>query len=330
MKIGIIGAGGIAGAHLPHLAAHSEVELAAIADINATAAQAQAEKFGIARVAADFRAWLPDVDAVLVCVPTWLHGEMAVAALRAGKAVFCEKPMARTAQQAEAMVEAANASGAPLQIGFVRRFDAEWLAWREAVLAGKIGRPVVWRDVMAGPGPEWAPWFTDDAKGGGPFLDGCIHNLDFALFTFGPAQWVFAHGRTLQESHTAIDSGSATIRFVSGDELLLAWSWGLPQGCTGGRVFEIFGPQGIVKFPGGAPDEQGNRRFVVDGGRAGQEEIPFPANALGDGFKEQMNEFIAVVQREKNPRAGGAEGLASLQLALAILQSARSGEKVSL
>ena len=256
------------------------------------------------------------------------------------KRTFCEKPMARTREQGEAMLAAQKSSGAPLQVGFVRRFDAEWLTWREAVLSGKIGRPVVWRDIMAGAGPWHAPWFNQDEKGGGPFLDGCIHNLDFALFTFGPADWVFAHGRTLRDENTAIDTGSATIRFQSGDELLLAWSWGLPNDCNGGRVFELFGPKGILKFPGGAPDENGNKNFVVtrgtpvQNGKLGEaiddEKIAFPSDALGSGFKEQMDEFIAVARGEKVPRASGEAGLNSLNLALAILESAHTESKVNL
>jgi myo-inositol 2-dehydrogenase/D-chiro-inositol 1-dehydrogenase len=237
-------------------------------------------------------------------------------------------------------LQAQQESGAPLQVGFVRRFDAEWLAWREAVLASKIGRPVVWRDVMAGAGPWHAPWFTQDEKGGGPFLDGCIHNLDFALFTFGPADWVFAHGRTLRAGNTAIDTGTATIRFQSGDELLLAWSWGLPKDCNGTRVFELFGPDGILRFPGLAPDENGNRHFVITRGTPVQngvlgeaipdENIAFPANALGEAFKEQMDEFIAVARGEKAPRAEGQAGFDSLNLALAILESARTETKINL
>ncbi len=330
LKIGIIGAGGISSAHLPHLANRDDVELFAVADVNQNAAQELAKQWNIAHVAADYKTWLHEVDAVLICVPTWLHSLIAIETLHAGKATFCEKPMARTREQGEAMLQAQKASGAPLQIGFVRRFDAEWLSWREAVLAGKIGRPLVWRDIMAGAGPS-APWFNQDEKGGGPFLDGCIHNLDFALYTFGPAKWVFAQGRTLRESNTAIDTGSATIRFQSGDELLLAWSWGLPENCSGGRVFELFGPKGILRFPGGAPDENGNRHFVVTRGEAiSNENIAFPADALGLGFKQQMDEFVTVARGETEPRADGQAGLESLCLALGILESARTENKVNL
>src|SRR5205814_10633829 len=135
----------------------------------------------------------------------------------------------RTLPQAQAIVESSRRSGADMQIGFVRRFDLGWLVWRDALLAGKIGRPVVWRDFQSSPG-QLAAWFQTDEQGGGPFLDGCIHNFDFGLWTLGPVEWVFAHLRTINPKQTALDTGTATIRFRSGDELALAWSWGLPAG----------------------------------------------------------------------------------------------------
>lgn len=329
LRIGVIGAGGITSAHLPYLRGCADtVELVGIADVRAEAAATLAEKYGIPRHGTDYRELWPQTDAVLICVPTFLHAAVAVEALHAGKHVFCEKPMARTLEQADAMLAAAKTSGAALQIGFVRRFDDEWLAWREAILAAKIGRPVVWRDIMAGAGPT-APWFTTDELGGGPFLDGCIHNIDFSLHTFGPVEWVFTHGRTLRDSNTAIDTGTATVRFQSGDEMLLAWSWGLPENCSGGRIFEFLGPRGTLRWPQDEPAGAGERRFVVNHG-TGIEEIPFPANALTQGFERQMDEFIAVAQGQGKPRAGGAEGRAALQVALAILQSGRSQEVVRL
>jgi predicted dehydrogenase len=333
LKVGIIGAGGITEAHLPRLRGRSDdVQLVAITDINTAAAQERADKYGIERVVGSYQELLPLVDAVLICVPTHLHAPIAIAALEAGKAVFCEKPLCRTQEDAAAMQQAVQNSDGVLQVGFVRRFDDEWLTWRDAIRNEKIGRPVVWRDVSAIAGPA-SPWYYRDEQGGGPFLDGCIHNFDFALYTFGAPQWVFCHGRTFKahrEGYTAIDTGTATVRFASGDELLLAWSWGLPDGCSGARVFEMLGPQGTLTWPGNNRQEKDGvvqRHFIANTGE-NREEIAFPDNALGSAFERQMDEFIAVAQRKQAPRAGVDEGQAALQLALAVLESARSGEIV--
>lgn len=330
LKIGVVGGGGIANTHLPHLKKREEaVELVGVADVNPEAARETAAKYDMARHTTKYGELLADVDAVLICVPTHLHAEIATQALDAGKSVFCEKPLARTLEQADAMMTAAKHSGAPLQVGFVRRFDDEWNAWRDAVCDGKIGRPVVWRDVLSTKGGRGIAWFNQDEKGGGPFLDGCIHNIDFALHTFGPVAWVFCHGRTLSPDNTAIDTGTATLRFESGDELLLAWSWGLPRGCKGGRVFEVFGPRGTITWPEAQPSEAAEKYFVINNGEH-SEEVRFAARSIGQAFARQMDEFIAVAQGQVVPRAGAAQGRAALQVALSILESARSAEVVRL
>lgn len=324
LKIAVIGGGGIAGVHLPHLVKRDDVELVGLADLNPAASET-ARKFGIERFESDYRVLLPLCDAVLICVPTFLHADIACEALDVGKAVFCEKPLTRTREQADQIADAVRASGAPFQVGFVRRFDDEWLRWRQTVQAGKIGHPVVWHDVASASAP--GAWFVNDELGGGPFLDGCIHNLDFALSTFGPAKWAFCHGRTLGEGHTAVDTGTATVRFQSGDELMLAWSWGLPKGCSGARVFELLGPQGLLRWPEAKEGEAPH--FVIDNG-ANSEEIFYARDALQTAFAHQMDEFCAVARREAKPRAGISEGRAALDLALAILESARTSHVVSL
>lgn len=327
-RIGLVGAGGIPRAHLPQLSRRTDaVELVAVADLNPEAAARTAEEYGFHRSTTDYREIIPEVDAVLVCLPTFLHHEVGAAALKAGKHVFCEKPLTRTLEQAEVLLRAAEDSTGQLQVGFVRRFDEEWLAWGRAVQEARVGRPVVWRDVMSGFGAP-TPWFNQDELGGGPFLDGCIHNIDFALYTFGPAEWAFCHGRTMREGNTAIDTGTATVRFASGDEMLLAWSWGLPKGTSGGRIFEVFGPRGTMTWPANEPGDD-TRRVVISTGQE-SETLNFPPTALQSAFEAQMDEFIAVTQGEATPRAGGAEGLASLKLALAILESGRTGQVVRL
>jgi predicted dehydrogenase len=327
LRLGLIGAGAIAGSHLPQLCRRmDDVAVVAAADVN-PAAEAFAAKFSIPRLCTDYRDILDEVDALLICTPTHLHAPIAVDALRHGKAVFCEKPLARTLAEAGMILESAAQSGAPLQVGFVRRFDAEWLAWREAVLNNRIGRPVVWRDIAASSGPA-GRWFFDDAAGGGPFLDACIHSLDFGLLTFGPVEWVFCHGRTMKPGATAIDTGTATVRFISGDELLLAWSWGLPEGCRGGRVFELLGPAGLITWPGDEPKGSAQRRFVITTGKSAKQEVSVAFDSLTPAYDRQMDEFIDVALRRKAPSAGGAEGLAAMRVALAIIESARNGQVV--
>lgn len=322
LKVGFVGAGGIMGVHAPILKQHPEVELVGVADVHQPAAQSFAQKYELPFQTQQFRDLIERVDAVIIGIPTHLHSQAATEFLRAGRAVFCEKPLARTMEQAEAILSASQELGAPLQVGFVRRFDDEWLAWGSAIQEARVGRPVVWRDVQAHAGPG-SPWYYADEQGGGPFLDGCVHNYDFALKTFGPAEWAFCHGRSFKGS-SALDTGSATIRFQSGDEMLLAWSWGLPTGNSGASAFEILGPSGTISFP---RDNAQAPSFAVNIGGS-SERVPFPANALNSAFEKQMDEFVRVARRQAQPTAGGREGRAALQLALAVLESARTEQVV--
>ena len=330
LKVGIIGGGGIVRAHLPRLKERSElVDVVAVSDVNAQAAQGTAEEFLIPRFSTDYKEWLQDVDAVVVGVPTHLHAQIGIDCANAGKHIFMEKPMTRTLEQTEELLAAVEKNGVRMQVGFVRRFDTEWMKWRELILENKIGRPVSWRHVMGGYGAP-SPWFNQEEQGGGPFIDGCIHNIDFALYTFGPAQWAYLNARTMREGNTALDTGTATVRFESGDEMMLAWTWGLPAGCSAGGTFDFLGPKGTLMHGQYKGPQWKESHFALDYGDAHErEEVPYVSD-LGAAFGDQMDEFIAVAKGAKTPRAGGKEGLESMKLALAILQSGRTGEVVHL
>ncbi len=329
LKVGIIGGGGIVRAHLPQLQKRSDaVELVALTDVNPEAAKKTAEDFGIPRHTTDYKEWLDDVDAVVIGIPTHLHAKIGVDCANAGKHIFMEKPFTRTREQADELLAAAEKNGIQLQVGFVRRFDDEWLGWRELIQQEKIGRPVSWRNVSGGFGPANL-WFNIDEQGGGPFLDGCIHNIDFALYTFGPAEWAFANLRSMRDVNTAFDTGTATVRFQSGDEMMLAWSWGLPEGSSSSHVFDFLGPKGTLLYSNAKGGDFEPNNFVLDYGQE-KEAVPYPSGALHDGFNKQMDEFIEVASGRATPRAGGREGSESLDLALAILESARTGQVVKL
>src|SRR5690606_2444006 len=187
-----------------------------------------------------------DIDMVDICLPTWLHEEVAVAAARAGKHVLCEKPMALTTESARRMHEAADQAGVLLMVAQCRRYSNDWLKIRELIHAGVIGRPVVIRTVRATRLGEG--WFVQKGRGDGPLLDGAIHDYDFARYIFGEAKSVMASGTTFRSDATAIDTGTAIIRFEHGDELVVSWSWGLPPGARGGYLHDVIGPKGAIFF----------------------------------------------------------------------------------
>ena len=123
IQLGVIGAGGIAGMHLQSLSQVENANVVGITDLDRVACVSRQEEFCIDRVADDIDTLLAsDIDAVLVCTPTFTHCDIVTRAARAGKHVFCEKPMARTLAEADQMIEACDKAGVSLMIGFVRRF----------------------------------------------------------------------------------------------------------------------------------------------------------------------------------------------------------------
>ena len=142
VRVGIIGSGGIAqGAHLPGYAACPDVEIVAVADVSEATARAAAEKFKVPQVFTDYRKMLrlPEIDAVSVCTPNFMHKDATVAALKAGKHVLVEKPMAMNARECDAMLKAARESGKKLQVGFNNRFGGGAQALKKFIESGDMG-----------------------------------------------------------------------------------------------------------------------------------------------------------------------------------------------
>ena len=313
--IGFIGCGGIHSAHAPHVVEHPQAHIACAMDVSEQAAKAHCEKYGTKCWTTDLDELLArdDVDAVVACTPTGFHPRSVIAAAQAGKHVLCEKPMAMTVAECEEMAAACEKAGVILQVAFVRHFCNEWHKMREIIQEGMIGRPVQWRSVSGGSGAPTA-WFFDARLGGGPFIDGAVHNYDWARFTFGEAARVCANLRRMKADTTAWDTGTAVVDFDSGDQLVMVWSWGLPGfGSTvrADGAHDILGPKGAILFPGG-----GKLQVNLEDG---QHEVVYEPDTGADWFRRQMAHFIECVQTGSQPDVGAAEGIGATRIAEAIL-----------
>ena len=190
LGVGIIGAGGIArGAHQPGFAAQPDVAIVAAADPMEGRAAEFARDYGIPHAYTDYRDLLArdDVDVVSVGTPPFAHAEATIAALEAGKHVFCEKPMAMNAAEAQAMADAAERAGRVLAIDFQTRFSRDAQRAHELVAGGHLGQPHFARATMlrqAGV-PTWGTFTSKAANGGGALIDIGVHALDRALYVLG-------------------------------------------------------------------------------------------------------------------------------------------------
>ncbi len=185
IHFGIIGAGRIGRVHAETLAFRMpEAKILAVTDINCEAAKALAAHCGIPKVAhtADEILADPAIDAVLICSSTDTHAELIVKAAQAGKHIFCEKPIAFRLQKIDAALAAVKAAGVQLQIGFNRRFDANFARVRHAVASGEIGKPSMMHIISRDPAP---PPISYVKVSGGIFMDMTIHDFDMARFLIG-------------------------------------------------------------------------------------------------------------------------------------------------
>jgi predicted dehydrogenase len=284
-------------------------------DVSEEAVRAHCEKYGTKYGTTDRSELLAreDVQAVVICTPTGFHKEAVVEAAAAGKHVLCEKPMAMTVADCEAMDQAGREAGVVLQIAFVRHFCNEWLKLREIIQEGMIGRPVVWRSVSGGSGPS-TPWFFDKEIGGGPFIDGAVHSYDFARFTFGEARNVVTDLRRLKSGTTAWDTGTVIVNFASGDQQITCWSWGLPgfgYGVPADSAHDVLGPRGSITFPGG--------NYLQVNLADGEHQVEFDPDTGNDWFRKQMAHFIACCRTGKQPVTGAREGIEATRIAAAAL-----------
>ena len=203
-KVGIIGAGGIAGGK--HLPGHRNVEgvsIIAVCDIDRQRAENFAKQHDIKHVFTDYNdlVAMPELDAVSVCTPNNFHAPPTIAALNAGKHVICEKPIAGNANDGQAMVDAQKASGKVLQIGLQSRFGTEARTLRKLYEDGFFGDIYYARAMaMRRRGVPASPSFiTKSIAGGGPLIDIGVHILDVLLWMIGTPKPIEAFGSIAQK-----------------------------------------------------------------------------------------------------------------------------------
>ena len=187
--VAIIGSGFIAGYHVDGLRAAGGVEIAAIAGRTKGNVEAAARRFGIPRAETDIRRVLDDgrIAGVVIATPDHTHEGLAIEALRAGKEVLLQKPMAMTASGCRNVLSAAEASSAGVTVSFMHRYFEEVVWLRELLRSGDLGRVNSFRIRNATPGADWGAWFYDPAKvAGGVVMQLGVHGIDLCGHLFGP------------------------------------------------------------------------------------------------------------------------------------------------
>ena len=269
LRIGLIGTGFMGKAHVFGFAAAPrvfelpfEIDLHTVADITPDAAARAAQTLGFARSTANWRDIIanPEIDVVDITAPNALHKEMALAAIAAGKHVYCEKPLAPLASDAGEMADAAEAAGIKTQVGFNYLCNPMLLLAREMIAAGELGevrgyRGIHCEDYMANADGPYG--FRHDPAGGGALADIGSHALATAEFLAGPITRVMGDcvtmiaerpdGRGGRKSVTVDDVARAFLRFENGATGSIEGNW-IATGRKMQHDFEIYGTKGALAF----------------------------------------------------------------------------------
>lgn len=326
-RVGLVGAGLMGNWHAARWKL-LPVEFVGVYDVVPEHAKALAKTFGI-EAFENLDSLLEAVDIVDVCTPTFAHKEGVLAAAAAGKAVVCEKPIARHLRDAEEMIEACETAGVPLFIAHVVRFFPQYSRAKALVDAGELGRPGVLRTVRAGsfPRPDSTSWYEDFELSGGVVMDLSIHDLDFARWIFGEVERVFARGLTFVGGNKR-DHCLITLRFKNGAIGHIEGSWGFPPGQFN-TALELAGEGTLLEW-----DSRDPSPFTVhvDSSQMGDEKVPGSDNPLAPGDDPYFLELKHVLERLDSGEpflVTPHDGLMALKVSLAAIESIRTGQPVT-
>ena len=326
MRVGIVGAGFMGVVHAAAWAV-TDATVKGVLPGPSTTAEQVTERFGLPAYP-DLHALLGDVDVVDVCAPTDVHHELVLAAAAARRDVICEKPLARTVEQGEAMVTACHDAGVTLLVGHVVRFFPEYAAAKAAVDRGEIGTPAVLRLSRSSfqPRKPLDNWFLDETRSGGLMLDLMIHDLDFARWVAGDVADIYA--KRVRSAHPAAetDHALAILRHRDGalSHVEASWAYPPPVFRTNG---EIAGTTGLLEFDSETSAPVRLYLRAVDEG----DDVGLPGSPLREPpHTTQIRHFVDVLHGDAEPVVTADDGLAALRLAAAAAESASSGRPVTL
>ncbi|WP_172329207.1 inositol 2-dehydrogenase [Mangrovicoccus sp. HB161399] len=326
VTLALIGAGRIAKVHAGAILASPDARLAAVTDAMPEAAAALAAQTGAQAMSPEEIAADPGIDGVLVCTPTDTHADLIETFARAGKHVFCEKPVDLDLARAGEVVATAEAAGVKLMLAFNRRYDPNFAGARRAIDEGRIGAVEMVTITSRDPG---APDMAYAARSGGLFRDMTIHDLDMARFLLGEEPLtVSAHASVLVKPELAEigdwDSATVILETASGRQAVITNSRRATYGYD--QRAEVHGALGVVSV--------GNRLedTVSVGTAEGYASAPllnFFMTRYTAAYSAEIAEFIAAIREDRAPATTGQDGVTALRLALACMESVKTGARVA-
>lgn len=322
MKISIIGMGAMGGTHNAMLNEHTDHKVAIICDANESKLKKPNGEEYLAEIkTTNITEAIDGADLVIVATPTNTHAAIALEAIRKDKIVFCQKPLARTLDEAKEIMNEVRAHGKQFQVGYIMRYSGVWNKVKEMMT--KIGPNPLWREIWHINGQAYPGWLFAEDGGGCVFEDS--HRLEFLCHALGKPLKVYA----FVESYTSKyqDTMVAVITFERG-KAMFSDSWAREGPGTSNRkprvMFDVIGPEGHIVHP-----VDGNATVLYDKNGNEQERIAWDHLGIS-GYVEEMKGFMSHVT-EGAPMNGCTleEGVQVIALIDAIQRSAAEGKEVN-
>lgn len=328
MRIGIAGVGFMGTTH-SHAWSETSAQITGMVAASVEEAKPLAFQYD-ARVYPDFTTMLNDIDVVDICTPTHLHYEMVMEAAAQGKDIVCEKPLARTVEQASEMVAACRDASVQLLVGHVVRYFPEYALAKTSVEDGQIGRPGILRLSRGSYRPKKPVdnWFLDEGKSGGILMDLMIHDFDYARWVAGEVESVFAKIVSTGHPGASIDYGLAILRHSNGALSHIAGAWAYPPPTFRTHI-EIAGDGGLIEFDSDASAPIQSLLLKSDRGKS--TDVALPSSPLSESpYTTQIKEFYTTLQTRKPARVSAEDGLAAVQISQAAIHSAKTNKAVGI
>ena len=327
VRFGLLGAGRIGKVHAKAVTGHPGAKLVAVADAMEPAAQAIADQYGCEVRKVDAILAAKDIDAVVICTPTDTHADLIEAFARAGKAIFCEKPIDLSIDRVKACLKVVRDTRAVLMVGFNRRFDPHFAAVKAEIDKGTIGAVEMVTITSRDPG---APGLDYIARSGGIFRDMTIHDFDMARFLLGEEiAEVSAMAAVLVDPAIGLagdsDSVQVMLKTATGKMALISNSRRATYGYD--QRIEVHGSLGAVSAENQRPVS------IEVASATGYTRPPlhdFFMTRYTAAYAAEIAAFIAAVSGKAKASPTGEDGLSALALAEAALKSVAEGRIVQM
>lgn len=330
LNIGLIGAGRIGQLHARNIVQRVDnASLVAITDVHLEAARTCAEDLNIPNVVGSHVAIFadPTIDAVLICSSTDTHAQFIIEAARAGKHIFCEKPIAFDLPEIEEALSAVEKAGVKLQIGFNRRFDANAVRIKAGIENGEVGKVHRLHIISRDPSPPPAEYVK---RSGGMFVDMTIHDFDMARFLMGceATEIYTAAGVMVNPEFEAlgdVDTAVITMKFENGAIVTIDNSREAVYGYD--QRMEVFGSGGSIESANHLPNQVKRRSAETI-----QTEKPlfFFLERYNDSFVVELQAFVDAIENNTDVPVSGKDGLMPVVMGIAARQSYDENRPIAL